>query len=112
MSHRTALTLSIILTFVLAAGIIAGRDRLFTAEAAPNAASVTSAPTVATGNESSVSQREASTTGPRVIDIPLPALTDGTSSQPITDETQPRGDRNTSHERERDGENEHEEGDD
>jgi hypothetical protein len=112
MSHRTALTLSIILTFVLATGIIVGRDRLFTAEAAPNAASVTSAPTVATGNESSVSEREASTTGPRVIDIPLPALADGTSSQPITDDTQPRCDRNTSHGRDREGENEHEEGDD
>jgi hypothetical protein len=112
MSHRTALTLSIILTLVLAAGIIAGRERLFTAEAAPNAAGVTSAPSVATGNDSSVSEREANATGPQVIDIPLPALTGGISGQPSTDDTQPRGDRNTSHQRDRDGEDEHEEGDD
>jgi hypothetical protein len=47
-----------------------------------------------------------------VIEIPLPALTDGAPSQTSKDDAQSRGDRNTSHQRDRDGENEHEEGDD
>ena len=104
MSHRAALTLSVVLTLVLAFGIIAGRDRLFTAEAALNTSNVTPASTVGAESKSRTSEREANATGPQVIEIPLPAATDGTSSRTITGESQPRGDRYN--------ENGHEEDDD
>lgn len=115
MSHRAALTLSIILTLVLAAGIVAGRDRLFTAEAASDTSTVTPAPTETTESEASGSAREITATGPRLIEIPLPAAaTDGTSSRVSNDDAQTRGDdRNATHERSRHGEGENEEeGDD
>jgi hypothetical protein len=111
MSHRTALALSIMLTLVLAAGIIAGRDRLFAAEAAPSASGIPSVQT--TESTATASEREANATGPQVIEIPLPTgATDGTSSRINSDDAQSRGDRDTSHERDHDDENEHEEDDD
>ena len=63
MSHRMALALSVVLTFVLAAGVFAGRDWLFAAEPASNAAAVT--PTSAVSDDPGG-------TNPRIIEIPLP----------------------------------------
>jgi hypothetical protein len=74
MSHRTALTLSIILTLVLAAGIVAGRERLFTSGATAGISGLTSGEEAAPDGvlaEAATSEK-AVTSAPRVIEIPLP----------------------------------------
>jgi hypothetical protein len=73
MSHRLALALSIALTLVLAAGIFAGRDRLFEAAADAGPSTVTPAPAVSLDDAVSGSERAVSGAAPRVIEIPLPS---------------------------------------
>jgi hypothetical protein len=72
MSHRSALTVSLALTIVLAIGIIAGRDRLFdAADTVPSA--IAPAPAVSLDDTVPGSEQPVVSDGPRVIDIPLPA---------------------------------------
>ena len=76
MSHRTALTLSVALTLILAIGILLGRDRFFAAEA--NAGTVaTSAPAISGASLPRISGANNDVSGPRVIEIPLPAAGQG-----------------------------------
>lgn len=72
MSHRLALVLSVALTVVLAAGVLASRDRFFAAESAP--ATVVTTPASAVSDTSLPVAPETNRTGttPRVIEIPLP----------------------------------------
>jgi hypothetical protein len=70
MSHRLALVLSIVLTLILAAGVLAGRDRLFAVDA--NAGAATTPPAVTSASSlPGVSTDDSA--APRVIEIPLPA---------------------------------------
>lgn len=69
MTHRTALALSLVLTLMLGAGVLVGRDRLFAAE---TSADPPTAPSVA---QTTASFPSSSLTGagPRIVEVPLPA---------------------------------------
>ncbi len=80
MAHRTALVLSIILTLVLAAGIVAGRERLFMAGAPAGTPDLTQAPAVSTDGalaEAATSGKAVISAAPRVIEIRLPSTDRG-----------------------------------
>jgi hypothetical protein len=73
MSHRTALAASVALTLLLAAGVIIGRDRLFTAEAAVGTPVGAPAPAEVVDGAVAGSVRGVSEVAPHAIEIPLPA---------------------------------------
>jgi hypothetical protein len=104
-----AFALSLAFTLVLAAGVIAGRDRLFAApasDASPN----TPASTVSLGDEDTPA---VTTTGaaPRIIEIPLPAP-QSDAARSVSADAERSGD-DDRYERSRDGEgDDHEEEDD
>ncbi len=109
MSHRSALALSIALTLVLAAGIFAGRDRLF--ESAANAGPSTVSPVPAVSLDDAVSESHVPVAGvaPQVIEIPLSSV-DQLSSLSQEDDDQRSPGRDDEHEEE-DEEDEFEEED-
>ena len=103
MSHRSALVLAIALTLVLAAGIVAGRDRLFKAATDTGPAIVSQGPAVSLDDLVSGSEQAVGGTAPRVIEIPLPTTEQRSSLR--------QGDNNSQQVRSRDDEQEGE-GDD
>jgi hypothetical protein len=114
MSHRLALALSIALTLVLAAGIFAGRDRLFEAAADAGPSTVTPAPAVSLDDAVSGSEQVVGKTAPRVIEIPLPTTEQRSSLRQEDDDGQQASGRDDEHERDlHDDDDAHEgEGDD
>jgi hypothetical protein len=92
-THRTALTLSIALTFILAIGILVGRDRLFASEAIAGTTAATPPSSVSLAETPTEETNESLTTAPRVIEIPLPSTAQQESLRQIgRDEQQARSD--------------------
>ena len=88
MSHRTALAFSILLTLILAVGIIAGRDRLFTATAEADPAAVAPGSNIALDDAIKGSEQPALSTAPRVIEIPLPSAEPRGDLRQFSDESE------------------------
>jgi hypothetical protein len=110
MTHRAALFLSIALTLFLAIGVLIGRDRLFTAEAAVEPVVVTLTPAIVGDDALSGAARDVAGTEPRVIEIPLPVNPEGAIGG---DRERTRDDRDDDHERDRfDDGDDHDEHDD
>ena len=110
MSQRKAFALSLVFTIVLAAGVVAGRDRLFAAPASDPTPNAPAATTILSGN---ASEPALTTTGsaPRVIEIPLPAPQG--DAAPSSFASRQGSDDDHRDDRSHDGEDgEHEEGDD
>ncbi|MFN8660408.1 MAG: hypothetical protein U0075_00865 [Thermomicrobiales bacterium] len=80
MTHRVALVLSIVLTLVVGAGVVAGRDRLFAPESAVSAGTAT---TAAAKSPDDTQAGQLTRTSPRVVTVTLPPSlnTSGESSQ-------------------------------
>lgn len=117
MTHRTALALSIVLTLVLATGILAGRERLFQTGATADISGLTSAQEISPDGvlaEAATSGETATGAAPRIIEIPLPVTEQiAGPRQGSEDERWERGDRvdDDDHERYED-DDEHGEDDD
>jgi hypothetical protein len=91
MSHRSALALSIALTLVLAAGIFAGRDRLFEAAAGAGPATVSPAPAVSLDDAVGASRVPVAGVAPQVIEIPLPSIDQRSPLSQEDDDQRARG---------------------
>ena len=111
MSHRSALTVSIALTLILAIGIFAGRDRLFDASADAVPSSNVPAPAISLENTLPGSEQPSVSSEPRVIYIPLPP-TDQPSTFERGDDDRQRARDGDKHERDSYEDDEHEEYDD
>lgn len=109
MSHRLAVALSIAITVVLAAGIVAARDRLFVAESAAGQSVATAAAVVDPGAGSSKPAATGSAAASRIIEIALPSGAGGASLNAAGDPDRARGDDDG--EREREGYREEEDDD-
>ena len=109
MSHRTALALSIALTLLLATGVIIGRDRLFTAEAAVETSAAASTPVIVGDDALPDSARDVEGTAPRIIEIPLPA---DPEEELGGDHERTRDDRDDDQERDRFDDGDHDDHDD
>jgi hypothetical protein len=105
-----AFALSLAITLVLAAGVIAGRDRLFAASASDPTPHAPAATTILSGNEGAPAVTT-SGVAPRVIEIPLPAAQ--REAAPTTSAgSERRGDDDHDERSHSDANDEHEEGDD
>ena len=78
MTHRLALVLSIVLTLVVATGVLAGRDRLFAPEQAGGASTVT---TEASASTSDTQAGQLTPTSPRIVTVTLPAAPSSNSGE-------------------------------
>jgi hypothetical protein len=74
MSHRLALLLSVTLTVVLAAGVLASRDRFFAAASAPATVATTPAPAVSGASLPVAPETNHTGATPRIIEIPMPTV--------------------------------------